>query len=155
MFIDVGLRFFGESFPGHPPQQELIDHYNRTMCELLDETRDFIILHYILTKRRDSDFWKTYANDVKVPDSLAEKLEMWKYKIPSATDFMNKVTTFIQANYSYILYGLHWQHEGLPGTIAAIDLERSQHILNFMKNHQKQVLAQAPLHIDNLMALRK
>lgn len=154
MFIHMGLQFFGEVFPSLPVPGVLEDRYNKMMGELLDETRDFIILHYILTRRRDTAFWKAYVNDVKVPDSLQERLELWKHKVPSPTDFSDRVAVFIQSSYSYILYGMEWKHDTTPGTIGGVDPERSQHVLNLMKQQQMAAMKQAPSHVESLEAVR-
>jgi tryptophan halogenase len=39
--------------------------------------RDFIILHYCLTRRRDSELWRHVAA-MELPDTLAFKLELWR-----------------------------------------------------------------------------
>jgi tryptophan halogenase len=42
-----------------------------------DRVRDFLILHYHATERDDSPFW-TYVRMMPVPDSLAEKMALFK-----------------------------------------------------------------------------
>lgn len=155
MFIDMGLRFFGEYYPQKPVSQKLIDRYNHTMGDLLDESRDFIILHYILTRRRDTEFWRTYANDIKVPDTLAGRLELWKHKVPTHTDFSDHVAVFIHSSYNYILYGMEWKHDITPGSVGGVDLERSQRVLNLFKQQQMASQKQAPGHVESLEALRE
>ena len=39
--------------------------------------RDFIILHYCLTRRRDSELWRHVAT-MELPDTLAFKLDLWR-----------------------------------------------------------------------------
>jgi tryptophan halogenase len=39
--------------------------------------RDFIILHYCLTRRRDSELWR-YVASMELPGTLAFKLEAWR-----------------------------------------------------------------------------
>ncbi|RYY47803.1 MAG: tryptophan 7-halogenase [Sphingomonadales bacterium] len=53
------------------------DEFNRMVDVEYDRIRDFLILHYHATQRDDSDFW----NDMRtmtVPDSLAEKIELFR-----------------------------------------------------------------------------
>ena len=42
-----------------------------------DRIRDFLILHYHATTRDDSPFWD-HVRTMRVPDSLLEKMELWR-----------------------------------------------------------------------------
>ncbi len=55
------------------------DEYNRSMREQFEYVRDFIILHYIATRRDDSAYWRAMGA-LTPPDSLAEKLELFRQK---------------------------------------------------------------------------
>ena len=55
------------------------DEYNRQMQDVFEDVRDFVILHYKVTRRDDSDFWN-YCRTMDVPDSLERKLELWRAK---------------------------------------------------------------------------
>jgi tryptophan halogenase len=47
------------------------------MGKLFARIRDFIIMHYCLTGRRDSQFWRDMASKA-LPDTLAFKLHAWR-----------------------------------------------------------------------------
>lgn len=51
--------------------------FNRIMALEYERVRDFIILHYLANTRDDSEFWK-YCRAITPPDSLAEKLELFR-----------------------------------------------------------------------------
>ena len=53
------------------------DAFNSGSIRRFERTRDFIIQHYCLTRRRDSELWRHVAT-MPLPDSLAFKLEMWR-----------------------------------------------------------------------------
>ena len=53
------------------------DEYNRVVDMEYDRVRDFLILHYHATERDDSDFWN-YVRTMAIPDSLAEKMELFR-----------------------------------------------------------------------------
>lgn len=53
------------------------DEFNQLVDMEYDRVRDFLILHYHATTRDDSEFWN-HVRTMKVPDSLADKLELWR-----------------------------------------------------------------------------
>jgi tryptophan halogenase len=53
------------------------DEFNRLINMEYDRVRDFLILHYHATERDDSEFWN-YVRTMPIPDSLAEKMELFR-----------------------------------------------------------------------------
>lgn len=53
------------------------DEFNRLINMEYDRVRDFLILHYHATERDDSPFWD-YVRTMPVPDSLAEKMALFR-----------------------------------------------------------------------------
>ena len=51
--------------------------FNRLVDMEYDRIRDFLILHYHATTRDDSPFWD-HVRTMKVPDTLSDKLELWR-----------------------------------------------------------------------------
>lgn len=51
--------------------------FNRLVDMEYDRIRDFLILHYHATTRNDSPFWD-HVRTMTVPDSLKEKMELWR-----------------------------------------------------------------------------
>lgn len=51
--------------------------FNRLVDMEYDRIRDFLILHYHATTRDDSPFWD-HVRTMIIPDSLADKLELWR-----------------------------------------------------------------------------
>ena len=54
-----------------------IAEFNDQQMTEMDQIRDFLILHYKVTNRRDSPFWRQCA-DMEIPDSLAQKIELFR-----------------------------------------------------------------------------
>lgn len=66
-----------ELFPGRQMDASDRDEFNRVIDLEYDRIRDFLILHYHATSRDDSPFWD-YVRTMAIPDSLGEKLELWR-----------------------------------------------------------------------------
>jgi len=77
-----------------------INLYNKKFIEIVENIRDFVLLHY-LCKKNDSPFWKNFKPCL--PQSLINKLEKWKYRLPIKEDFENNYLLFSEANFIIIL----------------------------------------------------
>jgi tryptophan halogenase len=56
----------------------LANEFNRKTNVEYDRIRDFLILHYHLTRRDDAEIWR-YCAHMDVPDSLTEKMELFRH----------------------------------------------------------------------------
>ena len=63
-------------------------------------------MHYVLSKREDSGYWRDNANKNSIPESLSEKVELWRWQGPYHKDTMHVDEMFPSASYQYILYGM-------------------------------------------------
>lgn len=74
--IQLGINKFLELLPSRVPQQANIDEYNKAINHSYDIIRDFIILHFHVNQRNDSEFWR-YCRNMTIPDSLAHLLSLF------------------------------------------------------------------------------
>ena len=63
-------------FPTVDMPEILQDTYNKQSRAEMEKIRDFIILHYKVTDRDDSEFWR-YCRDMDIPDTLINKIELF------------------------------------------------------------------------------
>ena len=63
--------------PAGPISPRDIAEFNDQQLEDMAQIRDFLILHYKATDRRDSGFWR-YCASMPIPDSLAQKIELFR-----------------------------------------------------------------------------
>ncbi len=66
-----------QNFPFFGVTDALSAHYNELSLKELEYARDFVILHYKLNKRTDSDFWKDRAA-MSVPDDLQARIDLFR-----------------------------------------------------------------------------
>lgn len=105
MLIEVAAHMISEFFPWDGAMKPAADLYNRLMSNRFDKITDFLKLHYCLSKR-DEPFWRDNVNSSTIPDSLQEKLEMWRFRTPSRFDFVGDYETFLPISYHAVLYGM-------------------------------------------------
>lgn len=88
--------------------------YNEIMTNHYENIADFLKLHYAITARRDTAFWRDNADPRSWPASLAAKLETWADTIPSVYDFDRTTQCFSAANYQFVLFGMGWAGHKAP-----------------------------------------
>ncbi len=77
--IQIGIANLLKLFPNRAPDPALIAEYNRLVDYEYERVRDFLILHYYLNRRDDSELWK-YCRNMQIPDSLQQKMDMFRHR---------------------------------------------------------------------------
>ncbi|WP_199231226.1 tryptophan halogenase family protein [Falsiroseomonas bella] len=75
--IQAGIARLLSLFPDPQCDPVLVREFNRQLDWEFTAVRDFLILHYHVTERDGSEFWR-YCRAMAIPDSLQEKLEMFR-----------------------------------------------------------------------------
>ena len=76
MLIQTGIARLIEMFPSTDFDPILAKEYNRMCVREYEKVRDFIVLHYCLSRRTDSELWRYVAN-MDLPDSLKARIELF------------------------------------------------------------------------------
>ena len=95
---DLAAVMLAEHFPREDDYSPLRFRFNRIMANRFYEILDFINMHYCLTRREDTDFWREVRRPERVNDRLKAKLDFWRAKPPSAADFEDQVLPGQPAN---------------------------------------------------------
>ena len=74
--IHMAVARILEFFPNAGFDATDIDEYNALTREEFENVRDFLVLHYKLTRRDDSPFWN-YCRQMAVPERLARKMALF------------------------------------------------------------------------------
>lgn len=56
--------------------------YNYSMSSLFDHVRDFLVIHYALSSRDDTAYWRDVQDKTEISDSLREKLMLARVVLP-------------------------------------------------------------------------
>ena len=102
--VEYQLAMLLALFPDRSMPGPLQDRYNRLVAERYEELRDFIVLHYILTRREDTAFWRAVRSETRVPDTLAEKLAFAEVGLPVLDDIQPPI--FRDVSWTAILAGM-------------------------------------------------
>jgi tryptophan halogenase len=75
--VMTGVTRLIHLFPFGGVTQSFIDQYNDEVRTEVEKVRDFIILHYHVTQREDTPFWRECKN-MQIPESLARRINMFR-----------------------------------------------------------------------------
>lgn len=103
--------------------------FNRLVDMEYDRIRDFLILHYHATTRDDAPFWN-HVRNMQVPDSLSEKMELWRR---TARVAKYGEGLFFEPSWVAVYLGQGIIPEGWDSRVALPDppaLKRALHALN-------------------------
>ena len=121
--INLAAGLMGTHLLATEPNQALRDSFNRLMRGFYQDLKQFIVLHYCLTDRDDTDFWRKAPATVDHTPWLKSQLEIWQHKICEFQDLAGSFsTTFSDENYRYILYGMqHYPRLGYAAPEGGFD----------------------------------
>ncbi len=119
-----------------------INEVNRLHNLELEQIRDFLILHYKLTGRRDTEFWRYCAN-MDIPDSLAHKIELYQHRGHVA---LYDQESFKHSSWLAMYNGFRVLPQHFDAKAAAVPLEVLQQKLAQMRGSMEAAALQADSH---------
>lgn len=99
--IQSGIVRLMKMFPNQGVTQAMVDIYNAESKQEFETIRDFIVLHYHVNERQDSDFW-TYMRNMPIPERLQMKLDGFQQ---AAALFNDQNDIFRDASWIQVMLG--------------------------------------------------
>ena len=121
VMIELSAKMLSEQLPADRSVMDIVARrFNDKFLYHWHRVIEFLKLHYALSKRRDTDFWRDNCSPTSIPADLLESLELWRYQCPWHQDLPHVDELFSSASYQYVLYGMNYKTEG-PGIIRRSD----------------------------------
>jgi hypothetical protein len=92
-----------------PAREGAARRFNTLMRERFERVVDFLKLHYCITERTDTAYWRDNADPSSIPQTLKDRLARWRERPPGRFDFDLDRETFLPASYQFILYGMGFE----------------------------------------------
>ncbi len=146
--IQIGVHRLLKLFPFEGCNEYLIRRYNELSRIEYENIRDFIILHYKATERDDTPYWRD-CRDMAIPDSLAERLELFR-----ATGYVhhNSDEVFGVTSWLKVMTGQRIVPQGYHHFPHVISDEKIFSGLISMKEKIANAVKKMPSHTDFLEA---
>ncbi len=101
--IQSGIARLIQMLPDRHMSPVLQARYNAEAQFEMERIRDFLILHYHVTQRRDSEFWK-YCAHMSIPEPLADTIRLFQ---DSGRFFRNAEEMFALTSWVQVMIGQH------------------------------------------------
>jgi tryptophan 7-halogenase len=128
VLVELSAKLIAEQMPACREVMDIIARrFNEVTMYRFGRIVDFLKLHYVLTKRTDTSFWRDNVDPASVPDRLHDLLTLWKYQSPWFFDELDRLEeVFPAASYQYVLYGMGFETEVAPEDTVATAVAASR-----------------------------
>jgi flavin-dependent dehydrogenase len=120
----------------------LAKRFNNLTLQRWHEIIDFLKLHYVLTNRTDSEYWRTHQQVESIPESLQEALELWRTQAPGVYETNQRFELFSSASKQYVLYGMGFMTE--PMSLNQKEVSLIKRIRNETLHNTEKLLSGLP-----------
>ena len=141
--IQRGITYLLQNFP-KVVSQSGIDEYNRQLDGELQHVRDFVVLHYALSNRRDTPYWEYVAN-MTLPASLQHRIDLFR---ETGNVFHVPGELFAENSWIQVMMGqgvMPQRHHATADTMEDAEL---RHFLDDIRNHVVGTASRLPSHMD-------
>lgn len=131
-----------QMFPYDGIRQPDVDEFNAQMAFEIINIRDFIVLHYHVTERNDTPFWR-FCRSMEIPDSLRHRIELFKqtgrvFKVPTEL--------FGENSWTQVMLGQGLMPEQYHPIVNMMSDDELKNFLNGIDQTANNLVKQLPQH---------
>ncbi len=108
-FAEIAALTLSNLFPWSGDHETSARQFNHHMAQRYEHVIDFIKLHYCLSQRTDTAFWRDNCAPESISDGLKDRLDIWRHRPPSFLDVDLGHDIFTEHNWQYVLYGMGYR----------------------------------------------
>ena len=155
--IEQGITTLVENFPANKELLAPVARlYNKKMTAHWASIQDFLLLHYALSQREDTSYWREARSLERLPQGLKDKLLLWQVRAPYHSDAPRLDELFPAASYQYVWLGMNGQLDRvLRGDChdRSLGAERIDRVLHDVREKTLQLTQALPTNRALLNAL--
>jgi Tryptophan halogenase len=149
--IEYQLALLVLHFPDSGMDERRARRYNELITSAFTDIRDFIVMHYCLTDRDDTGFWRA-VREAPIPDSLAEKLAEYAESVivPDGSQLRLFETRSLWA----ILSGMDFAFASAPPSVQLMNDDAAWEMFEHIDKEREIYAAALPDHREYLQAIQ-
>ena len=107
VMVELSASMIATQLPANrSAMKRTADQFNDKFQYRWQHIIEFLKLHYVLSERKDSDYWTQNRTLASIPESLQTALENWTHRGPWHHETQRADDLFPSASYQYVLYGM-------------------------------------------------
>lgn len=156
VLVELAAAAIAEQLPADRVAMDIVSaRYNEAFAYRWERVIDFLKLHYALSRRRDSGYWRDHTRAETMPERLRELLALWRHRSPSRYDLFRVDEIFPSASYQYILYGMGFRPEPRPSAQRSDTLQRAEARFREAADLARRMLPALPVHREAIEHIRQ
>ena len=157
ILIEKSAEWVSEQLPEDKAAMPIVaKRFNDVTRQHWSAIIDFLKLHYVLTKRSDSAYWRDHCEAASIPDSLHESLTLWRTQAPWLYETNFRIELFTAASLQYVLYGMGFRTETEGDRYRQWSHEEgiAQRLMRESRQNAETLIASLPTNRDLLNRVR-
>ncbi|MFN3516317.1 MAG: tryptophan halogenase family protein [Novosphingobium sp.] len=140
------LRLIG-MLPAGPVSDRDVAEFNEQQLADMVTIRDFLVLHYKVTERRDSPFWRQ-CTAMAIPDTLEQKIQLFR---ETGRVFRKNEELFAESSWIQVMMGQGIMPQSYHPVAAKLRQEELDHFLGSLRDMVAKTVASLPSHQDYIL----
>ncbi|HEY7638627.1 MAG TPA: tryptophan halogenase family protein [Steroidobacteraceae bacterium] len=154
--VELSAAMLSDQMPATREEMDIVARrFNDSFTYRWERVIDFLKLHYVLSRRRSSAFWRDNVDAATVPDRLRDLLVLWRHQPPSRYDLHRIEEVFPSASYQYVLYGMGFRPEPAVSVRRCDDGERADAFFRDTAALTGKMLAALPSNRELITHIRR
>lgn len=128
---------------GRVSERDVAEFNEQQLADMVT-IRDFLVLHYKVTERRDSPFWRQCAA-MAIPETLEQKIELFR---ETGRVFRKNEELFAESSWIQVMMGQGIMPQSYHPVAAKLRPEELDHFLGSLRDMVARTVAGLPSHQD-------
>ena len=156
VLIEKSAEWISQQLPrNRSAMTVLAKRFNQLTLQRWQEIIDFLKLHYVLTNRQDSEYWRAHQQPDSIPESLQDAMTLWRSQAPGLYEANQRFELFSSASKQYVLYGMAFHTALAQSDLGRQDASRVKRLRSETLHSTEKLLSALPTNRQFFSNLKK